>query len=111
MLGDPGIRTAFYLIDQKNIRHEAGHFKDLSQEPYIDQLLNFADLVCELYARKMLTPREMSFFKYQFTRIYENKEIQSYLNFLKDVFEKTAAIAPFASFVAYCEKELTLVGK
>ena len=79
MLGDPGIRSAFYSIDQAKIQHDAGHFKDPSQEPQIDQLLNFADLVCELYARKMLTMREIGFFKYQFLRVYENEEIQSYL--------------------------------
>ena len=96
------------MIDQEKIQHDSGHFKDPTQEPQIDQLLNFADLVCELYARKMLTTREISFFKYQFIRIYENKEIQSYLNFLKDVFEKKAASVPFASFISYCEKELSL---
>jgi hypothetical protein len=51
----------------------------------------------------------MAYFRYGFTRIYQNKEVVKYLHFLKSFFAATGIAAKlFPSYIAYCEEVLNL---
>ncbi len=48
----------------------------------------------------------MSYFEYDFRRIYTNREIRSYFEFLDEFLERLGVkTRSFDSFQAYCERE------
>ena len=105
---DPDIRKAFYLIEyEKFIYDESFHASE--NEQAFDRMFGFNDLVCDLYFQGVLTQREMAYFHYGFTRIYQNNEVRRYLDFLREFFAKTGIDAkPFPSYIGYCERVLKL---
>jgi hypothetical protein len=104
MFSDPDVRNAYYQIEYGDFTYDE-NFHGSSNEKLIDRLLSFVDLVCDLYAQGIITEHEMSFFKYEFTRIYQNPNVQGYLEFLKNFYADVGTgTKPFASFVAYCAK-------
>ena len=105
LFSDEVIRKAFYQIEYDRFVYDAS-FHGSSSEKTIDRLLSFIDLVCEIYEQKVITKREMSFFKYEIIRVYMNDNIQNYLKFLKDFYDLVEiGTIPFSSFISYCEKE------
>jgi hypothetical protein len=103
MFSDPNIRKAYYQIEYDNFIYDSS-FHGSKNEQRIDRLLSFADLVCYLYGQKMLTEYEMSFFKYEFVRMYTDKNMQEYLTFLKNFYgENKTGTEPFPTYVAYCK--------
>jgi hypothetical protein len=102
MYSDNDIRKAYYQIEYDEFVY-GPNFHGSTNEPLIDRLLSFTDLVCYLYDQTMLTEHEMGFFKYEFLRIYADENIQKYLDFLKDFYQKNrTGTKPFPSFVSYC---------
>jgi hypothetical protein len=107
MFSDLDIRKAYYQIEYDEFIYDSS-FHGSENEQRIDRLLSFADLVCYLYDQKMLTEHEMSFFKYEFVRIYTDEGIQGYLNFIKEFYrENETGTEPFPSYVSYCRTTLT----
>ena len=103
---DADFADAFFLIEKGQFVYGAT-VAFSPQERMVNRLLRFMDLVCEVYADKMLPELEMNIFKRQFIRIYEHPSIKGYLKFLtEDYIEARAGSTPFPHFVAYCEKEL-----
>jgi hypothetical protein len=106
VFGDADFGDAFFLIEKGQFVY-GGTAAYSPQERMVNRLLRFMDLVCEVYADKMLQEQEMNIFKRQFIRVYEHPSIQGYLQFLKeDYAEARAGSTPFPHFVAYCEKAL-----
>lgn len=106
MFSDPDIGNAYYQIEYNEFTYDS-EFHGFENERLIDRLLSFVDLVCELYNQKVITEREMSFFHYEFIRIYKNKNVQAYLKFLKKFYKKVGSkTEPFHSFVTYCKNVL-----
>jgi hypothetical protein len=106
MFSDPDIRNAYYQIEYGQFTYDS-KFHGSENEKLIDRLLSFVDLVCELYNQKVITDREIGFFKYEFIRIYRNQNVQNYLKFLKTFYGNVGCDKePFFSFVKYCKKEL-----
>lgn len=105
---DADIRKAFYLIECEKFVYDESFHGSLNEQAF-DRMFGFNDLVCDLYFQGVLTKREMAYFRYGFTRIYQDKEVVKYLDFLKSFFAKTGIAAkPFPSYVAYCEEVLKL---
>jgi hypothetical protein len=108
---DSEIRQAFYLIDYNQLLYneDGKGFENSPHEKPIDRLLNFVNLLCELYERKLLTKKEMRFFQYEMIRIWRNSTIQTYLEYLA---ENAQSIGddkpPFESFVRYCKRDLPI---
>ncbi len=106
VFGDADFGDAFLLIEKGQFVYGATATYS-PHERMVNRLLRFMDLVCEVYAGKMLTEQEMGFFKRQFIRIYEHPSIKGYLKFLtEDYTAAGAGTTPFPHFVAYCEKAL-----
>ena len=106
MFSDHDIREAFYQIEYGEFDYDV-NFHGSDSEKAIDKLLSFIDLICDLYAQRIISQHEMSFFKYEFTRIYRNDNVQRYLKFLTNFYTQTGTeTKPFPSYVAYCENEL-----
>jgi len=106
VFGDADFGDAFFLIEKGQFVYGATTTYS-PHEQLVNRLLRFMDLVCEVYASKMLTEQEMGFFKRQFIRVYEHPSIKGYLKFLReDYSEAGAGTTPFPHFVAYCEKAL-----
>ncbi len=104
MYSDPDVREAFYQVEYGEFVYDQS-FHGSQTERKIDRLMSFVDLVCDLYAQGIITEHEMRFFKYEFTRIHQNRNVQGYLEFLKDFYERVGTdTMPFPSFVSYCEK-------
>lgn len=104
MFSDPDIRDAYYLVEYGEFVYDHS-FHGSSNEKQIDRLLSFVDLVCDLFAQGIITEHEMSFFKYEFTRIHQNANVQGYLKFLKSFYDEVrTGTTPFPSFVSYCER-------
>lgn len=98
---DKDISEAFYYIEYGKFEYTAS-FHGSILEPKIDRLLTIFDLVCELNAQGAITAREMHFFEYQFRRVFQNAEIQNYLTFLGQFYERIGvAKRPFAAFQVY----------
>jgi hypothetical protein len=111
MFADSEVRSALYMIEYNRFVYSE-QFHGSTDENIVDRLLSFADLVCDLYAQRVLSDHEMDFFKYEFYRIYKNANVQRYLDFLKERYTDTGhAIEPFPAFVAYCETELRKRGQ
>ena len=106
VFGDADFGDAFFLIEKGQFVYGATAAYS-PQERLVNRLLRFMDLVCEVYADKMLTEQEMNLFKRQFIRVYEHPSVKGYFKFLtEDYSEAGAGTTPFPHFVAYCEKEL-----
>jgi hypothetical protein len=107
IFADEDIRQAFYRIEYKKFVYPK-EFHGSETEKLIDRLLGFMDLVCDLYAQGVITDHEMAFFNYHFTRVYDDSNIQGYLEFLKGFYGGVVGTetGPFPSYVAYCEKKL-----
>jgi hypothetical protein len=100
---DSEVAHAFYQIEYGTFKYDAAfHTSDL--EPKIDRLLTLIDLVCEMRAQGVITRREMSFFDYQFNRVANNSEIQSYLHFLNDFYKRSGIKKkPFSAFQLHAQ--------
>lgn len=106
VFGDADFGEAFFLLEKGQFVYGATVAYS-AHERLVNRLLRFMDLVCEVYADKLLTEQEMNFFKRQFIRVYEHPSIKGYLKFLtEDYSEARAGTMPFPHFVAYCEKVL-----
>ena len=107
LYSDPDIRKAFYLIEyDKFVYDENFHGSEI--ERLIDRLLTFADLVCSLYTKKAITDYEINYFKYEFARVYRNKNIQNYLSFLSEWYgQQKIGTEPFPRYIAYCKEHFS----
>mgnify|MGYP001586538931 CR=1 len=106
MFSDKDIRDAYYQIEYGKFVYD-DDFHGSEYEKLFDRLLSFVDLVCDLYRQGIITDHEMSFFKYEFKRIYQNKNVQNYLVFLRDFYQaEVSGTEPFKSFISYCEGAL-----
>jgi len=106
MFADRDIREAYYQIEYNEFVYDL-KFHGSDNEKLIDRLLSFIDLVCDLYAQRIISEHEMSFFRYEFTRIYDNDNVRRYLSFLESFYNQVGAgTRPFPSYVAYCEDKL-----
>jgi hypothetical protein len=106
MFSDQDIRNAYYQIEYGEFDYGVD-FHGSENEKGFDRLLSFIDLICDLYDQGIITHHEMSFFKYEFTRIYFNDNVQRYLKFLTNFYAQVGTgTKPFPSFVAYCENKL-----
>jgi len=106
VFGDADFGDAFFLLEKGQFVY-GGTVAYSPQERMVNRLLRFMDLVCEVYADKLLPEQEMNIFKRQFIRVYEHPSIKGYLKFLtEDYTVARAGSTPFPHFVAYCEKEL-----
>lgn len=103
LLCEKHIRDAFYLIEKSKFIFD-GNFLGTQTEKDVDALLCFFDMICRLYFSKNLTKQEMHDFKYEFTMVYCNKEIQRYLDYIKDIYnQRQIQGMPFSSFLSYCK--------
>jgi hypothetical protein len=101
---DEVIAQAFYKIEYDQFQYSRA-FHGSDEEPKIDRLLTFCDLVCAMHGDGSLTGREMLHFKYHFKRIYENPEIQKYFLFLDAFFaENNMHRKSFEQFQIYASK-------
>ena len=79
------IATAFYLLEYDKFEYKEFHGSDV--EPKIDQLLTLCDLVSSMYLDGTFTKKEIAHFEYNFKRIYQNQELQKYLEFLDGFYQ------------------------
>ncbi|HEV8194415.1 MAG TPA: hypothetical protein VGP82_23435, partial [Ktedonobacterales bacterium] len=115
MFADGDVRAAAYMIEYDKFVYNED-FHGSPQERVVDRLLSFADLVCDLYAQKLLSAHEMDFFNYEFVQIYKNANVQHYLDYLKARYDETGRqtgrdIEPFPAYVVYCEAQLRARGQ
>ena len=102
---DPAMSKAFLKIEYSEFRY-GPEFHHSEEEVEIDKLLHHCDLICALHLRKLISDKEMSYFEYDFRRIYTNREIRSYFEFLDEFLERLGVkTRSFDSFQAYCERE------
>jgi hypothetical protein len=101
MFTDPDIRKIYYLIEYDEFIYP-DDFHGSTEEKYLDRLLSFADLICNLRAQDIITEHEMKSFNYMLARIYNNNGVQQYLDFLDNWFsEHIIGVLPFSSFRNY----------
>lgn len=106
MYGDPEIRNTFYLIEHGKFVFN-DNFYESGNEQSIDRLLCFVDLICSLYAGKMLTKQEMLYFEFELITIYNDPNVQAYLEHITGLYkDRKFVTTPFASFISYNQKEL-----
>jgi len=106
MYGDPEIRNTFYLIEHGKFVFD-NNFYQSENEQSIDRLLCFVDLICGLYAGKMLTKQEMFYFEFELITIYNDPNVQAYIEYIRGLYkERKFVTTPFASFVSYGQQEL-----
>ena len=104
VFGDADFGEAFFLLEKGQFVYGATVAYS-AHERLVNRLLRFMDLVCEVYADKLLTEQEMNFFKRQFIRVYEHPSIKGYLKSLtEDYSAPRAGTMPFPQFLAYSEK-------
>jgi len=104
MFSDPEIRNAYYRIEYEDFTYDSS-FHASKEEKEFDRLFSFIDLICDLYSQGILSKHEMSFFKYEFKRIYNNHNVKSYLFFLTDFYiSNNVGTTPFPKFIAYCKE-------
>jgi hypothetical protein len=104
---DPDIRDAFLLIEYDEFVYD-DHFHQASpHERKIDAMVNFYDLLCDLYFQRILTEHEMEAFRPNLLRVYQNKHIRNYLKFLS-VFYRTSGYhgRRADAFLRYGEEQL-----
>jgi hypothetical protein len=105
MFSDTEIGNAYYKIEYNEFNYDKS-FHGSEEEKIIDRLLGFVDLLCYLHAQRVITDKEMMFFRYRLFRIYKNPNIQRYFEFLRLFFDAVGSQArPFNSFFSYCERE------
>lgn len=112
MYADPGIKDAFYLLDFDEFTFSRSDFQSLTtidkakfnQIKLIDNFLNYCNLLCVLYFRRMLTEQEMRSFEYMFTVTYTNSSLQEYVTYVKEIFEQEIGKMPWPNFILYCQK-------
>jgi hypothetical protein len=105
MATDEAMGNAFYSIEYERFSYHPG-FHESREERELDRLLEFFDLVCELYYRNILTREEIQFFDYRFRMVAANPGVAEYLDFLTNFYRsRQATTEPFASFVRYARRE------
>ncbi|MBI1955285.1 MAG: hypothetical protein HYS38_02725 [Acidobacteria bacterium] len=98
LVSDPDIVEAYYLIEYGRFKYETG-FHGSAVEPKVDRLLGFVDLVAELHLQSVISDREMVFFHYRFRRLFEDREVRAYLDFLSSFYNRVGINKePFPSF-------------
>lgn len=103
MFKAPDIRKAYYQIEYGQFVYDED-FRGSEQEKMTDRLLAFANLVCDFYNRKVIDSKDMTFFDFEFKRVYQDSDVQAYLGFLDEVYRRSLTeTPPFLSFRNYCK--------
>jgi hypothetical protein len=106
MYSDSDVTQGYYLIDHGKFKY-SDSFHHSDEEKPIDRLLTFIDLLCYLRKQDLITESEIRYFEYELTRVYQNKEIQRYLEVVQRSYQDFGCeTPPFSSFVWYCENKL-----
>lgn len=82
LTSDADIADAWYCVEYRKFKYDPKDFHGSVFERKLDRLLAFADLTCELKKQGFITPREMAFFEYPFSRIATNDDVAEYLKTL-----------------------------
>jgi hypothetical protein len=106
MYSDPDVSQGYYLIDHGKFRYDDDFHRSEEEKP-IDRLLTFIDLLCYLRKNRLIAESEIRYFEYELIRVYENKEIQRYLEVVRQSYRDFGCkTPPFSSFDWYCKNKL-----
>ena len=108
---DESVAEAFYLIEYSEFVYDQS-FHGSILEKKVDRLLTLIDLVCEMRSQRIISKREMQFFRYQFLRVAADPSIRDYLLFL-DMFYKRVGMdrRAFPAFQEFSQAQLKLSSK
>ncbi len=103
MYGDSDVTQGYYLVDHGTFEYSDSFHRSEDEKP-IDRLLTFMDLICYLRKQDLIAESEIRFFEYELTRVWENPQIQKYLEVVrKSYLDFGCKTPPFPNFVWYCE--------
>jgi hypothetical protein len=103
---DEAVAEAFYLIEYSLFTY-GPTFHGSPLERKIDRLLTLIDLVCEMRCQRVISAREMEFFRYQFLRVASDPAIRQYLIFLDSFYERVGMDRrAFPAFQKYSAQQL-----
>jgi len=106
MYSDSDVTRGYYLIDHGKFKYSDSFHRSEEEKP-IDRLLTFIDLICYLRKQDLITESEIRYFEYELTRVYQDKEIQRYLEVVQRSHQDFGCeTRPFSSFVWYCQNKL-----
>lgn len=102
LYNDTELREIFYKIEWSSYDCSEWKKLDKKEEQYVDKLLTFFDIVCNMYDRKVLMKQDIDIFSYEMRRVYEHPAIQEYLVFLSNWQIKKGLGENYISYKKYC---------
>jgi hypothetical protein len=85
-VNDKDMIEIYYKLEYSEFRYD-GNFHGSETEKQLDKLLGHFSNIGRLYSLEILTRGDLKFLEYEFLVIYQNKNIQAYLNFLDSWFK------------------------
>jgi len=84
---DNDMQDIYYRIEYGSFQYEVDTFHTSEDEKKLDKLLGLFSNIGQLYQMGIIKDKDLDFIKYEFQVIYENEEVQSYLETLDGWFQ------------------------
>jgi DNA-binding Lrp family transcriptional regulator len=101
LFNDPIISKAYYKIEYDEFKYDPSTFHRTDLEKEIDSLISEFDRIAREYERKLIKLSDLEPISYKYLRVWENEEINKYLNFLHNQWQDFSGYKQhsFSSFI------------
>jgi hypothetical protein len=99
LYAEPDISDIYYKIDYSNFKYNPDEFLGSTEERKLDHLLARLNVLAKQYQIGLIRTKDLDIIRYEYLMVFENEEVQKYLNHLDDWFKtKKLATPPFHNF-------------
>lgn len=100
VMKDPMLSYIFYQIEYSRFQYDPANFHGKEIEKQVDSLLSFFDRLAREHESGLLSLKDLGPISYKYLRVWEDTEINKYLRFLNDNWQKSCGYKyqTFSSF-------------
>lgn len=80
-INDKDMMEMFYKIEYGDFKYDAKMHMSL-EEQKLDKLLGHFNNICRLYEMNVIEDKDFEIFRYEISRVAQNKEVRKYFDFL-----------------------------
>lgn len=84
-INDKDMMEMFYKIEYGDFKYDAKMHMSLKEQK-LDKLLGHFNNICRLYEMNVIEDKDFEIFRYEISRVAQNKEIRKYFDFLDNWF-------------------------
>ena len=85
-IADKDMMDIFYKIEHEKYEFDEAKMGMTAEEKKLDKLLGHFNNICRLYEMNVIEDNDFEIFRYEISRVAQNKEVRKYFDYLDDWF-------------------------